>query len=120
MEKQILIDAIKGNAKYFIDEAGEFFPFAVCVNDEDQLVPIYLDDEEEFPDTESMVEELKFCLSKAIEEESFTCGAIAYDAVVSINDIDHDAVRILYYENALKYSSTDFVYIMKDDKVIFS
>ena len=120
MEKQILINAIKENAKYFLDEAGEFFPFAVCVNDEDQFVPIYLDDEEEFPDDESMIEELKFCITKAIEEESFSSGGIAFDAVVSKDDNDHDAVRILYFENTSQFSTTDFVYSMKNNKAIFS
>ncbi|MBK6398764.1 MAG: hypothetical protein IPP27_03145 [Bacteroidetes bacterium] len=120
MEKAVLIEAIKENAKYFLEEAGEFFPFAVCVNDEDQFVPIYLDDEEEFEDDESMIEELKFCVSKAIEEESFTIGAIAFDTIVTLSDTEQNAIRVLFLKENNEITAADFIYSIKNKKLNFS
>jgi hypothetical protein len=119
MEKSTLIEAIKENAKYFLEEAGEFFPFAVCVNEDDQFVPIYLDEEEEFDSDESMVEELKFCVTKAIEEESFISGAIAYDAVINQEGTEQDAIRIIFFESGMQQISEDYAYTLKNKKVLF-
>ncbi len=119
MEKSTLIEAIKENAKYFLEEAGEFFPFAVCVNEDDQFVPIYLDEEEEFDSDESMIEELKFCVTKAIEEESFTIGAIAYDAVITHEGSEQDAIQIIFFDTATKQISEDHAYTLKNTKVLF-
>ena len=111
MEKAVLIEAIKENAKYFLEEAGEFFPFAVCVNDEDQFVPIY---------DESMIEELKFCVSKAIEEESFTIGAIAFDTIVTLSDTEQNAIRVLFLKENNEITAADFIYSIKNKKLNFS
>lgn len=119
MERSTLIEAIKENAKYFLEEAGEFFPFAVCVNEDDQFVPIYLDEEEEFDSDESMIEELKFCVAKAIEEESFTSGAIAYDAVINPEGTEQDAIRIILFETGMQPNTEDHAYTLKNTKVLF-
>ena len=119
MERETLINAIKENAKYFIDEVGECLPFALCANEEDELIPVYLNEEEEFPDFESMVTELKFCLEKAITDDSFTCGAIAYDEIVNKNGTDQDAVRILFFENGNEPITEDYIYVMEKEKAIF-
>ena len=119
MEKENLINAIRENAKYFIDEVGECFPFAICVNDQEELVPVYLNEEEEFPDFESMIEELKFCIEKAIEENSFSCGAIAYDEVLEKNGSDQDVVRIVYFVEGKQPVPYDFPYFMEKGKAVF-
>ncbi|MFZ7116750.1 MAG: hypothetical protein ACO1G9_15315 [Bacteroidota bacterium] len=119
MDKSTLIDAIKENAKYFLEEAGDFFPFAVCVNDEDQFVPLYLNEEEEFPDEESMIAELKFCVTKAIDDDSFINGAIAYYETVNKDDLTLDCVRVLFFDNNKQQTTEDFTYSIKNKKVVF-
>ena len=50
-QKRLLVDSILQQAKYFLEQAGEFYPFASIIDKENNLRPVSLHSEEEYPDS---------------------------------------------------------------------
>ena len=117
MSQDLILAAIKKNAKFFLDEAGEFYPFGMCITWENEIVPVAFNSDKESPKSVFVLEELKTRLKKYIESGAFSKAAIAFDVKIDSESGSQDAVVVLLYEMGKNETEHRFTYAMEDGEV---
>ena len=114
----LLIDNIKLQAKYFLEEAGEFYPFGACINSQNQLKPIGLFLENEFPTSQEVLSELIKAIKKFLIDGSYTIAAVGIDVNISSNENKISALRIIIYNKVDQEKTYDFSYTLSVEKKV--
>jgi hypothetical protein len=100
MDKISLISNVIAQAKFFLEEAGEYYPFGAIVDSNGLLKPlgVFLDDEH--PKSSAVVARLTEVMNAGIESKDYKCGAIGVDVlVIEKNTSDKiDALEVQYFE----------------------
>lgn len=86
----------------FLLDAGEFYPFGSCVDKNNQLRPVgvYVDDE--YPSALTVLSILEKNVKKGVEEGNYKIAAIALEVTIKENDVVYDAIEIRVFEDGVK------------------
>ena len=97
---QILLNVIKQQAKIFLLDAGEFFPFATCIDKENKIIPTaaYLEDENDRPESQPLIDMLEGSLKRGLNSGEYSIGAVAFDVLLTENGEKYDGIAIRIYE----------------------
>lgn len=88
-EKQNIIaltNDIVAQAKVYLDDAGEFYPFSSVIDSEDLLKPFSINNGDEFPLSETVIKELETALEAGFKSGRFLLGAIGIDSYLQLKD----------------------------------
>jgi hypothetical protein len=94
MIKKILIKNILWQAKIFLDDAGEFYPFGSAITKEGVLKPFSFYMDEEHPNSTEMFHQLSSAVLRAIESGEYKAAAIGLDVTID----GRDGMEIRIYE----------------------
>lgn len=76
---------ILAQAKYFLDDADEFFPFGAAIDKNDIIKPIGIYSEDEQPDSQILYEQLEASLKNGLMVGEYLMVAIALDVYVHVS-----------------------------------
>ncbi|MDB5264136.1 MAG: hypothetical protein JWQ14_3419 [Adhaeribacter sp.] len=101
---QKLIDYSVDFAESLLTDSGEFFPFGVKVYFSGELKPVGYYDDDEFPESQKVIDVLSTVFEKELNGKEIRSYCIAYDVRVSNEDYPTptDAILIL-----LKHTDLD-------------
>jgi hypothetical protein len=101
-EKDQLIQVTLAQAKYFLGEANEFFPFATIIDRDYEIKPTGIYFGEEYPSSVSVLQALEKNLLDGISSGIYNSGAIGLDVfVTSPDNIKKTGVEIRLYINGM-------------------
>lgn len=89
---QQLIDSLISQATYFLNEAGEFYPFGAILDADMRLRPIGFFTKDEYPSSQEVLNELETAVKAGFENQQYRVAAIGVD--VTIKDTTGDAGQI--------------------------
>lgn len=120
-EKQAaLTNNILSQAKYFLHEAGEFYPFGAAINMQQQLRPVSFFTGEEFPEAGEVLRLLEESLNKGITEKEYSMAAIGVDVNITNGSETSKKsavqVRIL---DADGVTASEYIYELRNGEYIF-
>lgn len=116
----LLIENIKLQAKYFLEEVEEFYPFGACINSENLLKPIGLYLENDFPSSQEVLSELTKAIKKFLKDGSYIIAAIGIDVSIKRQEDNISALRIIIYSKIDEEKTYDLPYsISVEKKVVF-
>ena len=118
---QSLIDYSLSFAEKLLVEHKEFYPFAVFLNLEKELVPLGVFDGDDRPTSKTVLDSLEDLLHQRRKKEALTAYAITYDAKVKNDDypegIDTIVIKI-YHKTRAYHSCFYYPYTLNASKVI--
>jgi hypothetical protein len=100
----------------------EFYPFAAKINRNNKLIPVGFSDNDEFPESQTVIDGLKDGLNVELDRTEIVVYSIAYDVSVKnekyTNPIDAIAIRICHQklESEIIYY---YAYLKKSNKINF-
>ncbi|PZX91847.1 hypothetical protein DOS84_18675 [Flavobacterium aquariorum] len=111
-----LIDLMLIQAQKFLEELGEFFPYASVLSSEGELstLGIYNDDDSDFT-AKKAIDVFQNNIQKEIENGSVLIGAIGID--VLIKETNENAIMVKATEDGIKWHERNFLYTIKDNVV---
>lgn len=105
-EEKGLINMCKNQAQYFLNHAGEFFPFAVGLDQKKEFHPIGAYLENEHPNAQEVLNILTQSINRGIADKKYLIAGICTD--VSVNRVINNVSRkIDAIEVKIVKSSTD-------------
>lgn len=95
-DTKILINYSVDFAEQMLIENEEFFPFACTINSMGELVPISFFDGDEFPKSETLIDNLETILDNQLKQKEKRAYALTYDVKVKRhNEFEmHDAIAV--------------------------
>ncbi len=110
-----LIDLMLSQAKKFLEEMGEFFPYGSVLKSDTTLTTlgIYNDDDKDFNATKA-IDVLSNDIKKSINNNEILIGAIGIDVVINGNE---NAIMIKATNDGEKWYERCFSYTLRDDIV---
>lgn len=111
-----LIEIMLLQAQKFLEELGEFFPYASVLSSEGELstLGIYNDDDNDFT-AKKAIDIFQNNIKKEIENGSVLIGAIGID--VSIKETNENAIMIKATDDGIKWHDRNFLYTIKNKVV---
>lgn len=115
---QVVIDNILLQAKLYLADADEFYPFGTVIDNEHNIKPVSYYGGEEFPDSTELLEKLEEVIKAGIAKSDYLVAAIGVDVFLTVNSEKKTALQIRFYssDSALKLY---FIYYKKDGKYFF-
>src|SRR5687768_16461934 len=105
-QKSPLIDSILQQAKYFLEQAGEFYPFGSIIDNENRIRPVSLYSQDEYPDSGKILMDLENVLINGIHVNRILLAAIGADAYIkgdtNTNNAQQSALEIRLYSPTSK------------------
>jgi hypothetical protein len=121
-EKSQLIETTLSQAKYFLNEADEFFPFATVIDKNNAVKPTGIYFGEENPSSETVLQLLEEAIQKGILNGNYRAGAIGIDIFITTSeDIQKTGIEVrLYFDHSLEkkyfsYFKTETEYHFKEE-----
>ncbi len=120
--KEVLKKNILDQARYYLANANEFFPFGAAIDKNNDIKPIGIHFGEEHPIAIDVLKKLEKALKDGIEKNKYQYAAIGTDVYIDTNTSTSiekkTALEIRFYSEdfSLKYY---FLYFKKDDKYFF-
>lgn len=81
--KQV-IDLSIEQAKYYLENAGEFYPFGTIEHVDGQLQPVGMTTGEDYPDSKELISLLVESITGRILQKKLRAGAVGVDALISL------------------------------------
>jgi hypothetical protein len=108
-----LIELMLLQAQKFLEELGEFFPYASVLSSERELstLGIYNDDDNDF-NAKKAIDIFQNNIKKEIENGSILIGAIGID--VLIKETNENAIMVKATDDGIKWHDRNFLYTIKD------
>ncbi len=72
---QQLIDALMAQAKYFLDEAGEFYPYGSVLDVDLQIRPVGFYSGEEYPEATEVLMQLETAVKEGLKNGKISGGS---------------------------------------------
>lgn len=121
------IEALKKNildqAKYYLENANEFFPFGAAIDKNDDLKPFGIYFGEDHPTALDVLKKLEKSLENAIENNEYLFAAIGLDIYLNTNmskTIEKKtALEIRFYCKQSTPKKYYFLYFKKGNKYLF-
>ena len=79
-----LIDDILNQAKHFLNEADEFYPFGAVIEKKGNLRSVGVNMDEEFPDVQVVFAELEKGLEEGLSQDLYRHAAIGFDVFINV------------------------------------
>ena len=114
-----LIDTIKKQAKVFLLDAGEFYPFGTCINKDNEIIPIGAYLETENPSTIEVINLLEEAFKQGLNKGVYLLSALVIDVAIKENNESIDALEIRFFEPNRDLYKMYFKYIINDGSVTF-
>lgn len=109
-----LITTIIAQAKYFLNQADEFYPFGAIIDNTGLIKPISIYWGEDFPNSAEVLNQLESSIKAGIKSGDYLCGAIGVDVYTNVNntnkDEKRDALEVRYYQGENCYTNQYFYY----------
>ena len=118
-----LTNNILSQARYFLTEAGEFYPFGAAINMRQELRPVGFYMEEEYPEANEVLKLLEQRLRKGIEQKEYSMAAIGID--VHVNTLVDDeieqkpAIQVRILDETGSTTTSHFLYMLTDGEYTF-
>lgn len=96
MEK--LIRVIKEQAQIFLLDAGEFYPFGSCIDENNKIKPVGVYVEDERPSSLEVISLLENNMRIGIQNGAYKIAVIAVNVTIKENNVDRDAIEIRIFE----------------------
>ena len=113
---------IISQAKYYLEHAGEFFPFGAVLDYNHKVKPIGAYFESENPKSAEVVSRIENALKIGIEKKEYQLGAIGIDVFLTLEKFSEiekkNALEIRIYENNY-ISKFYFLYFKKNNSYYF-
>lgn len=111
-----LIELMLLQAQSFLEEIGEFFPYASVLSSEGELstLGIYNDDDNDFT-AKKAIDIFQNNIKKEIEEGTVSIGAIGID--VLIKETNQNAIMVKASHDGIKWHERNFLYTISDNVV---
>ena len=95
-----IVNGVKEYSSVFLENMGGFYPFAIGLQKNKQIVSIGAYDGSEFPESQDLINLLEKSIPKDIKEKKYILAAICIDIFIheKIEDIDtkKDAIEIRF------------------------
>lgn len=116
-----LISSVLDQAELFLNDAGEFYPFATAIDQERRVIPMSVFLNDDIPNTIEMVSKLEEVIKDSIQHQQYKCAAIGLDVRITETQYDQqvyfDAVQIRLIQNGNWYVH-NFIYSNDSGKFI--
>lgn len=96
MEK--LIKVIKEQVQMFLLDAGEFYPFGSCIDENNKIKTVGVFFEDEHPSSLEVISLLEKNMRTGTQNGVYKIAAIAIDVTINENSMDQDAIEIRIFE----------------------
>ena len=93
-EEMLLTENLKAQAKYFLEDAGEFYPFGAALDLQNKIKPLSVYLNEEFPTSEMVFKELEIAIKKKLDDGNYIEAAIGFDINIKNNKGMSSALRV--------------------------
>lgn len=107
-----LINVIIGQAKYFLNQADEFYPFGAIIDNTGLIKPVSIYWGEDFPNSIEVLNNLENSIRSGIKSGDYLCGAIGVDVYTNVNSANKeenkDALEVRYYQGENCYTNQYF------------
>lgn len=114
-----LINAIKLFAEGFLLDAGEFYPFAIFIDNDDKVVPVNTHSENDMPESQELIDVFeKYFRSKS--KSDYKLAGLGVDVLLSTNGQKVNALQIRLFSPGKEVSEINLKYIVNKDNVVFS
>lgn len=116
--EELICEEIKKLTAIFLKEAGEFYPFAIGIDTSKQIYSIAASNEEEFPDSQTLIDILENNIPLDIIEGKYLLGGICLD-IFKYENIDgiqvkKDAIEIRFIREGY-YKRKYYVYELRSN-----
>lgn len=121
-EETGLIKICTDQAKYFLNDAGEFFPFGLGLDQKKEFHPIGVHLENEHPDSSKVLDILVQNINAAIDNRKYQLAGICTDVIVN-RTIDNatkkcNAIEIKIIKSTSKESILYVPYEIQENKLV--
>lgn len=82
--------AIGNSLALFLEMEGEFYPYGIIIDSDQSIVPFYVVKENDFPDPENLIIDLKKELNEYVLNQNCLSVALCYLASKKVNDLEYD------------------------------
>jgi hypothetical protein len=105
---QQLLDSLIGQAKYFLEEAGEFYPYGSVLDADLQVRPLGFYSDEEYPEAKEVLMQLETAVKEGLKNGTYLAAVIGVDVLVTVpgegNSEKRNALEVrTYSEDALVF-----------------
>ena len=98
--EMLIVNGVKEYSSVFLENMGGFYPFAIGLEKNKQIVSIGASDGSEFPDAQDLINLLEKSIPKNIKEKKYILAAICIDIFIHENvegiDTKKDAIEIRF------------------------
>lgn len=116
--KERIIDCLKDQAKLFLQEMGEFYPFGTSIDKNNELHPISVYMEEEIPNVDKMLIELEKGLSFYLKNGEYILAALCVEVFISKNGNKMDAIQIRFFDKDNQIGTYNYFYRIENKDVV--
>lgn len=118
MAESLLKLNIISQAKYFLDNMDEFYPFGAVVDNLEAVKPISFYNGDEFPSSKLIIGYLEKIIIDGIQNSEYLSGAIGIDILIKLEGEEKNAIEIREY-SAQGQSISRVEYFKKDEQYFF-
>jgi hypothetical protein len=116
--KERLIDCIKEQAKLFLEEMGEFYPFGTSIDKNNDLRPLSVHMDEEIPDVGEMLLKLEKGINFHLLNGEFILAAICIEIFINNNKGKIDAIQIRILDKNNQIGTYNYPYKIDNKNVV--
>jgi hypothetical protein len=84
-----LKDVIIDQAKYFLDHAGEFYPFECVINNKNEIVPLAASTGDEYPQPQEVIDLLEKAITEKLRNSEAKIAGICIDVTYRPREADY-------------------------------
>lgn len=109
---------IVAQAKYYLEQANEFYPFGAVINKNHELKPVSVYFEDDTPNAIDVLNKLENALREGIKNGEYISAGIGVDVYVKIDQEKREALEIRFFEED-KIVKSYFLYFKKQGQYYF-
>lgn len=93
---------ILNSQQLFKELEGELYPHGAVMNPDFSITPYYYTTEEEFPDTQSLLNQLTTSVEKESKSGNYLITTLCYQATRTVAGVKYDILVITVFDNKTK------------------
>jgi hypothetical protein len=107
--------------KFYLEKAGEFYPFGSILKNNGELVPLGIDIGEEYPDSLKIIEILEENILQRIDNNEILAGAIGTDVYIKSRKTNDtiSAIEVRAIDSQRKSSNIYLPYAKVNNELFF-
>jgi hypothetical protein len=94
VDQVAVIDIVLKQAKVFLEDAGEFFPFGAAITDGNEIVTVGVKLDDEHPRVNEVLDYLTSGINNALQNGRYIFAALGVNVTLTRNEKKHDALEI--------------------------